>query len=64
MADEKKKVEKKESTKLFWEINAPGWAKPVLRPKTGTSDKVLKALKAKKGYTVKEAWINGDYKIE
>ena len=55
MADEKKKVEKKESTKLFWEINAPGWAKPVLRPKTGTSDKVLKALKAKKGYTVKEA---------
>ena len=55
MAEAKKKVEKKETSKKFWKIMGRGWSKPVLRPKDGTSDKVLKALKAKIGYKVEEA---------
>ena len=55
MAEAKKKVDKKESTKKYWKIMAPGWTKPILRSKAGTSAKVLKALKAKKGYKVEEA---------
>jgi len=55
MAEAKKKVEKKSTTKKFWKITAPEWTKAVLRPKDGTSDKVLKALKAKDGYKVEEA---------
>ena len=54
MAEAKKKVEKKESSKKYWKITAPGWAVPILRPKNGTSAKVLKALKSKKGYKVEE----------
>ena len=53
MAD--KKSEKKDTSKKFWKIMAPGWIKPVLRPKDGTPAKVLKSIKAKKGYTVEEA---------
>ena len=55
MAEAKKKAGKKESSKKYWKITAPNWANPVLRPKAGTSDKALKALKAKKGYKVEEA---------
>tara|TARA_Y100001973_G_C5175650_1_gene321745 strand:+ start:1397 stop:1564 length:168 start_codon:yes stop_codon:yes gene_type:complete len=55
MAESKKKVEKKETGKKFWKIMSKDWSKAVLRPKAGTSDKVLKALKAKDGYTVEEA---------
>ena len=54
MAEDKKKVAKKEP-KEFWKIMAPGWTKPVLRPKNATSDRVLKSIKAKKGYIVEEA---------
>ena len=54
MAENKKKVTKKES-KEFWKIMAPGWTQPVLRPKNATSDRVLKSIKAKKGYVVEEA---------
>ena len=50
----KPKTTKKES-KEFWKIMAPGWTKPVLRPKNATSDRVLKSIKAKKGYVVEEA---------
>ena len=50
-----KKEEKKDTSKKFWKIMATGWTQPVLRPKDGTPDKVLKSLKAKKGYTVEEA---------
>ena len=55
MAEAKKKATKKESTKKFWKIMAQGWTKPVLRPKDATSDRVLKSIKAKKGYIVEEA---------
>ena len=55
MAEAKKKVEKEKTSKKFWKIMAQGWKKPVLRPKEGTSAKVLKALRAKKGYKVEEA---------
>ena len=54
MDEEKKKVVKKESKK-YWKITAPGWAKPILRPKAGTSAKALKSIKSKKGYKVEEA---------
>ena len=53
MAD--KETEKKDTPKKFWKIMAPGWSVPILRPKEGTSERVLKILKAKKGYTVEEA---------
>ena len=52
--EDKKKVVKKE-TKEFWKIMAEGWVKPVLRPKSATSERVLKSIKAKKGYKVEEA---------
>ena len=55
MAEAKKKVAKKETDKKFWKIMAKGWSKPILRPKAGTSERVLKSIKAKKGYTVEEA---------
>ena len=58
MADKKAKTDKKESkkeTKKFWKITAPGWTQPVLRPKYATSERVLKSIKAKKGYKVEEA---------
>ena len=50
-----KKEEKKDTSKKFWKIMAPGWTKPVLRPKEGTPERVLKSIKAKKGYIVEEA---------
>ena len=52
---EKKKTTKKEAPKEFWKIMAPGWTQPVLRPKNATSERVLKSIKAKKGYIVEEA---------
>tara|TARA_Y100000310_G_C20175960_1_gene575846 strand:- start:289 stop:453 length:165 start_codon:yes stop_codon:yes gene_type:complete len=52
---EKKKTTKKEAPKEFWKIMAPGWVTPVLRPKNATSERVLKSIKAKKGYIVEEA---------
>ena len=55
MAQAKNKANKEESSKKYWKIMAPGWIKPVLRPKDGTPDRVLKSIKAKKGYTVEEA---------
>ena len=54
MPGEKKKVVKKEEKK-FWKITAPSWTQPVLRPKYATSDRVLKSIRAKKGYIVEEA---------
>ena len=51
---EKKQTIKKE-VKEYWKITAPGWIKPVLRPKYATSERVLKSIKAKKGYIVEEA---------
>ena len=51
----KAKEEKKDTSKKYWKIMAPGWTKPVLRPKDGTPDRVLKSLRAKTGYTVEEA---------
>ena len=51
---EKKKTTKKESSKEFWKITGPGWVTPVLRPKNATSERVLKSIKAKKGYIVEE----------
>ena len=54
MAEQKTKTTKEE-TKKYWKITGPSWSKPVLRPKVGTSEKSLKALKAKKGYKVEEA---------
>lgn len=54
MAEAKKKVEKKDTPKKFWKIMAPGWSVPILRPKEGTSERVLKILKAKKGYKIEE----------
>ena len=50
-----KKTEKKDTSKKYWKIMAPGWIKPVLRPKDGTPERVLKSIKAKRGYTVEEA---------
>ena len=56
MAESKKaKTTKKENKKKFWKIMAPGWTQPVLRPKSATSERVLKSIKAKKGYIVEEA---------
>ena len=58
MAESKKKVVKKvvkETAKKFWKITGPNWEKSVLRPKYATSDRVLKSIKAKKGYKVEEA---------
>ena len=54
MAEKKKEAKKKEAKKN-WKITAPGWAKPILRPKAGTSAKALKSIKSKKGYKVEEA---------
>ena len=51
---EKKNTAKKE-VKEYWKITGPGWIKPVLRPKYATSERVLKSIKAKKGYIVEEA---------
>ena len=51
---EKKKVVKK-IAKEFWKITGPNWVQSVLRPKAYTSERVLKSLKAKKGYKVEEA---------
>ena len=51
---EKKKDAKKE-VKEFWKITGPNWEKSVLRPKYATSDRVLKSIRAKKGYIVEEA---------
>jgi hypothetical protein len=53
MSESKSKVKKKE--KLYWKITAPSFVGPVLRPKAGTSKKVLAAIKAKEGYKVEEA---------
>ena len=50
-----KKADKKDTSKKYWKIMAKGWTKPVLRPKEGTPERVLKSIKAKKGYTVEEA---------
>ena len=55
MAEAKKKDDKKESSKKYWKIMAPGWTKPVLRPKSETSERYLKSMKAKKGYIVEGA---------
>ena len=58
MAESKKKVVKKvvkETAKKFWKITGPNWVKSVLRPKYATSERVLKSIKAKKGYKVEEA---------
>ena len=49
---EKKKAVKKE--KLYWKITGSNWAKPILKLKDETSDRYLKAMKAK-GYKVEEA---------
>ena len=54
MAEKKAKAIKKEEKK-FWKITAPSWTQPVLRPKYATSDRVLKSIRAKKGYIVEEA---------
>ena len=54
MKEAKKKTEKK-TEKKFWKITGPGWTQPVLRPKYATSERVLKSIKAKKGYIVEEA---------
>ena len=54
MAEDKKKVAKKE-TKKFWKIMAKGWTEPILRPKSATPESVLKRIKAKEGYKVEEA---------
>ena len=51
---EKKKAVKKE-VKEYWKITAPSWDKPILKLKDETSDRYLKAIKAKKGYKVEEA---------
>ena len=53
MAKEKKEAPKKESK--FWKITRPSFLSPVLRPKNGTSEKVLAVIKAKEGYKVEEA---------
>ena len=50
----KAKVAKKELEKEYWKITSKEWAKPVLRPKEATSERILERLKAK-GYTVEEA---------
>ena len=58
MAEAKKKEVKKEvkkEAKEYWKITAPGWIQPVLRPKSATSERTLKSIKAKKGYKVEEA---------
>ena len=54
MAESKKKVTKKE-TKKYWKIDAPSWARPILKLKSETSERYLKSIKAKKGYKVEEA---------
>ena len=58
MAKEKKEAPKKEAPKKeskFWKITRPSFLSPVLRPKNGTSEKVLAVIKAKEGYKVEEA---------
>ena len=55
MAEAKKKTAKKESSKKYWKIIAPTWAVPMLKLKSETSERYLKSMKAKKGYTVEEA---------
>ena len=57
MSESKSKVKKevKKEEKLYWKITAPSFVGPVLRPKAGTSKKVLTAIKAKEGYKVEEA---------
>ena len=54
MAEKKAKAIKKEEKK-FWKITGPGWVQSVLRPKYATSERVLKSIRAKKGYKVEEA---------
>ena len=54
MKEAKKKTEKK-TEKKFWKITGPNCAKPILILKDETSDRYLKAIKAKKGYIVEEA---------
>ena len=54
MAEAKKKVEKKESSKKYWKIMAPTWTVPILKLKSETSERYLKSMKAKKGYKVEE----------
>ena len=53
MAEKKKEAKKKEAKKN-WKITGAYWAKPILRLKDETSDRYLKAMKAK-GYKVEEA---------
>ena len=55
MAEAKKKDDKKESSKKYWKIMAPTWTAPILKLKSETSERYLKSMKAKKGYTVEEA---------
>ena len=55
MAEAKKKANKEESSKKYWEIMSPTWTSPMLKLKSETSERYLKAMKAKKGYKVEEA---------
>ena len=55
MAEAKKKVETKDTSKKYWKITAPTWANPMLKLKSEASERYLKAMKAKKGYKVEEA---------
>ena len=55
MAEAKKKANKEERSKKYWKIMAPTWTAPILKLKSETSERYLKAIKAKKGYKVEEA---------
>ena len=55
MAEAKKKTNKEESSKKYWEIMASTWTAPILKLKSETSERYLKSMKAKKGYKVEEA---------
>ena len=46
-------AEKKKAAKKNWKITSSNWAKPILKLKDETSDRYLKAMKAK-GYKVEE----------
>ena len=54
MAETKKKVETKDTSKKFWKIMASGWSRPILKSKDETSDRYLEKMKAK-GYKVEGA---------